>query len=59
MAKQVDLEAENISAKVSNYKSIAGVNNHSNASTNTKRIFKKYENYSIDDLVNLINDKQD
>ncbi len=57
MAKEVSLKAGSISAKVSNYKSVAGINNHSNASNNTKEIYKRYKNISIDDLINIINKK--
>jgi len=50
MAKETKLAKGNISAKVSNYKSVAGYNNISNASKNTKRIYALYKDYSIEDL---------
>ena len=37
-------------AKIGNYKSVAGVNNPSNASKNTKRIYEQYKKYSIEEL---------
>lgn len=54
MAKETNLDAGNISAKVSNYKSVAGINNSSNASNDTKLNYSKYKNYSIDKLKELI-----
>ncbi len=48
------LGAGNISAKVSNYKSVAGVNSHSNASVNTKELFAKYSSFTIAELENII-----
>ena len=42
MALKTNLDAGNISAKVSNFKSVAGINKPSNASANTNEIFKKY-----------------
>ena len=52
---RIGLSEGNISAKVGNYKSVAGVNNHSNASKNTQRIYKQYKNLSIQQLKRLIN----
>lgn len=49
-----NLDATNISAKVSNYKSVAGVNNSSNASQNTIQIFNKYNQYSIKQLEAIV-----
>ncbi len=54
MSQITNLEAGNISAKVSNYKSVAGVNKPSNASTNTVETFEKYKNHSIAELEMLI-----
>ena len=54
----VKLCFNSISAKIGNYKSIAGVNNHSNASTNTKRIYEKFKNYSIEKLEKLIKEME-
>jgi hypothetical protein len=45
----------NISAKISNFKSVAGVNKHSNASANTKRIYHRYSSFSIQELQEIIN----
>ena len=54
MSQVSDLEVGNISAKVSNYKSVAGVNKPSNASTNTIEIFEKYKNLSVAELEKII-----
>jgi len=54
MEKETKLAAENICAKVSNYKSIAGINNNSNASNDTKEAYIKYKDYSIKDLEEII-----
>ena len=54
MEKETNLDAGNISAKVSNYKSVAGINNDSNASSDTKDTYLKYKNYSIEKLEELI-----
>ncbi len=54
MALSTSLSAENISAKVGNYKSVAGINNHSNASKNTKDLYKKYKDLSSNELENLL-----
>lgn len=48
------LEVGNLSAKVSNYKSVAGVNKPSNASKNTKSMYKRYGNKSSVDINLLI-----
>ena len=54
MAKSTNLSVGSISAKVSNYKSVAAISNKSNASQNTKRIYKKYKDFTIKELENLI-----
>ena len=54
MEKETNLEAGNISAKVSNYKSVAGINNTSNASSATKEFYSKYKNYSFEELEDVI-----
>ena len=54
MEKETNLDAGNISAKVSNYKSVAGINNNSNASSDTKETYSKYKDYSIEKLEELI-----
>jgi len=46
-----------LSAKVSNYKSVAGVNKHSNASLKTKEIYRKYGHLKADDIEKLIRDQ--
>jgi hypothetical protein len=54
MARLTELDVTNISAKVGNYKSIAGVNKSSNASQNTKEIYRKYKNFTVKKLEDLI-----
>lgn len=54
MEKITNLDAGNISAKVSNFKSVAGVNKSSNASVNTVEIYKKYKSYPISELEALL-----
>ncbi|MCG3706240.1 hypothetical protein L5F43_07005 [Aliarcobacter butzleri] len=44
------LSSGNISAKVCNYKSVAGINNSSNSSSDTKKNYEKYKNLSIIEL---------
>ena len=56
LAKVVNLDVGNLSAKVSNYKSVAGVNNPSHHSTNTERIYKKYGRLSVSKLKALLSD---
>ena len=48
--------AQSLSAKVGNFKSLAGINNASNCSKNSKRIFDLYQKYSIEDLEAAIGD---
>lgn len=48
------LDPGNISAKIGNYKSVAGINNHSNASTNTIKFYKKYGHLSINEIESVI-----
>ncbi|GAB1256231.1 hypothetical protein NBRC116494_07330 [Aurantivibrio plasticivorans] len=54
LSKITNLSAGSISAKVCNYKSIAGVNAPSNASKNTMEIFEKYGSLSIQEIEKLI-----
>lgn len=54
LAKSTGLKYGSISAKISNYKSVFGVNNHSNASSNTSYFVRKYGNLSIEELQKLI-----
>ena len=49
-----NLTTGSISAKVSNYKSLAGINNKSNFSNNSKIIYEKYKQYSISELEKVI-----
>lgn len=55
LCKELEKETEllssgSISAKVSNYKSVAKINNSSNASLDTKSNYEKYKSYSIAEL---------
>ena len=54
MSKVSNLTSGSISAKICNYKSVAGINNSSNASKNTIRIYNKYKNLSIDELEKIV-----
>ena len=54
MASVCNLSSGSISAKVSNFKSLEGVNNNSNASNNSKIIYKKYNQLSVDELEKMI-----
>jgi hypothetical protein len=55
MSESTNLDAKSISAKVGNYKSVAGVNGPSNASKNTKEIYEKYKNFTIKKLKDKFN----
>ena len=50
LAKITGLSSGSLSAKICNYKSVAGVNNDSNASIKTKEIYDKYGNLSVQEL---------
>lgn len=54
MEISTSLDVGNISAKVSNYKSVAKVNNNSNASKNTIRIYNEYGPLSVDKILSII-----
>lgn len=54
IATKSNLTSGSLSAKVSNYKSLAGINNKSNASKNSKIIYEKYMQYSISELEKVI-----
>ncbi len=54
IAMKSNLSSGSLSAKVSNYKSLAGINNESNASKNSKIIYEKYMQYSIPELEKVI-----
>lgn len=56
LARNCNLSVGSLSAKVSNYKSLAGINNNSNASNNSKIIFEKYNQYSLTELEKIIYD---
>ena len=55
MAGYTDLDPTNISAKVTNYKSVAGVIRHSNASKNIVEIYEKYGHLSVGELEKMVN----
>lgn len=50
MAKYTNLDAGNISAKINNFKSVAGINAKSNASKNTVEIYKQYGHLPINQI---------
>ena len=54
MEQDTKLSAENISAKVGNFKSIAGINGKSNVSKNTVEIYNKYGNFSINEIEEVL-----
>ena len=54
LSLNTNLDVGNISATVSNYKSVAGVNKHSNASENTKRLYQQYRNLSVTEIEAII-----
>ncbi len=54
MAKNTNLSEGSISAKVGNYKSVAGINNNSNASKYTKLFYLKYKSLSIKEVEQII-----
>jgi len=52
------LSSGSLSAKVCNYKSVAGINRHSNASLKTKEIYEKYGHLKAGDIEKLIKEKK-
>ncbi len=54
MSRVTKLDVGNISAKVSNYKSVAGINNESNASTNTIKLYERFGQLSANETSVLI-----
>ena len=56
LARTSKLSKESISAKVSNFKSLAKINNNSNASKNSKLVFEKYNGYTIVELQKKVDD---
>lgn len=55
ISSKYQLDKGSVSAKISNYKSLDGVNKASNASENSKRIYNQYSKQSISELEKLIN----
>lgn len=55
LALTTNLSYGSISAKISNFKSIAKINNHSNASKNSERIYMKYINFELLELCKITN----
>jgi hypothetical protein len=53
LARNTYLKLGSISAKVCNYKSLAGVNSASNNSIQSERIFKKYGHLNVIELEEL------
>jgi len=49
------LDEGNLSAKVSDFKSVAGINKPSHNSSNTINAYKKYNHFSIKKLEEIIN----
>lgn len=54
MARTSNLDATNISAKVTNFKSEAGVNRPSNSSSNTRETYRQYGAMTIEELERLL-----
>ena len=54
IATKNNLSTGSLSAKVSNYKLLAGINNKSNASKNSKIIYEKHMQFSILELEKVI-----
>ncbi|MCL9783632.1 hypothetical protein M9194_19595 [Vibrio sp. S4M6] len=54
ISRKSGLSVGNVSAKICNYKSVAGINNDSHASSNTKEFFAKYHRHTAKDITNLI-----
>ena len=57
LSKITRLDVGSLCAKVGNYKSVAGVNNDSNASIKTQEIYKDFGHLSIHELEKLIESK--
>lgn len=54
ISAKYELDKGSVSAKISNFKSLAGINNKSNASENSRKIYKQYSNYTVLELRKLI-----
>lgn len=55
LASETNLSYGSISAKISNFKSLAKINNHSNASKNSERIYMKYIDCELSELYKIAN----
>jgi DNA-directed RNA polymerase alpha subunit len=55
LSKNINLAVGSISAKVCNYKSVAGINQDSDASINTIEIYNKYGQLSLEEIENVLN----
>lgn len=54
LSKKTDLKASSINAKICNIKSLAGINEYSNFSKNTKRIYEMYKDKTVKELENIV-----
>jgi hypothetical protein len=54
ISEETGLSARSLSAKVSNFKSVAGVNNKSNASANTQSIYAEFGCLSSKEVMEVI-----
>ena len=54
LKEQTGLETGNLSAKICNYKSIAGDNNDSNASANSQFFYSEFGDFSIAQLEKMV-----
>ena len=50
LSSQTSLDASNISAKVSNFKSEAGINSESNSSEATKVLYQRYGSLTLNEV---------
>ncbi len=55
IANHAGLTVNSVKAKIGNYKSVAGINSHSNASQNTKSMYSKYGHLPSIKLRELVN----
>jgi len=49
-----NLKANSISAKVCNYKSVAGIIANNNSSSNTERIYKGFKDFSVEGIEKIL-----
>ncbi len=54
LSSQVGINADRLSGRVSDYKSAAGLNQSSDASVNTIRLYKKHRHTSIRELERML-----